>query len=192
MPHTQPELTLCHAATSQLIIVDVQERLATSMPKRDLDVVIANINRLSKAADLLDIPVIVTEQYPKGLGPTIDAVRDHLPADLEPLQKTGFSTCSASGFEQRLTHDETRKQIILVGIEAHICVLQTASGLQHWGYQVFVAADGVCSRTPANRDNGLARMRQSGIQITNAESVAFEWMGDATHERFKEVAALFK
>ncbi|HIP53768.1 MAG TPA: isochorismatase family protein, partial [Chromatiales bacterium] len=131
-------------------------------------------------------------QYPQGLGHTIDPIRDQLPEDISPLQKTSFSTCSASGFEQRLTHDEERNQLIIVGIEAHICVLQTASGLQHWGYQVFVAADGVCSRTPANRDNGLARMRHSGIQITNAESVAFEWMGDATHEKFKEVAKLFK
>lgn len=77
-------------------------------------------------------------------------------------------------------------------MEAHICVLQTASGLQRWGYQVFVAADAVCSRNIENRDNALKRMRHSGIQVTNTESAVFEWVGDSTHEHFREISKLFK
>ena len=91
-----------------------------------------------------------------------------------------------------LTRDEDRKQLILVGMESHICILQTASGLQHWGYQVFVVADAVISRNPLNRDNALERMRACGIQVVNTESVAFEWLGDSGHKEFREVSALFK
>jgi len=77
-------------------------------------------------------------------------------------------------------------------MESHICILQTASGLQHWGYQVFVAADAVVSRSPANRDNALAGMRSCGIQVTSTESVAFEWLADSNHAHFREVSRLFK
>lgn len=187
-----PNLQLCQGDKSQLIIIDVQERLAVSMPKADLDVVTANIIRLIRAATILGIPITITEQYPSGLGPTMGAITAALPPDVKPMEKTCFSTCTADGFEEQLRRNPERKQVVLAGIEAHICVLQTASGLQHWGHQVFVVGDAICSRTPRNRDNGIARMRQGGIQISNAESVAFEWMGDASHKKFKPVAALFK
>jgi nicotinamidase-related amidase len=185
-------MPLCQSAFSQLLIIDAQERLAAAMPRDDLEQCVDNMNRLIKAAKILDIPVISTEQYPQGLGSTIDDVRAHLPETVKPTEKTSFSCCSAAGFERSLTSKPERKQVVLVGMEAHICIVQTASGLQRWGYQVFVAADAVLSRNPANRNNALERMRHSGIQVTNTESVAFEWVGDSTHAHFREVSAMFK
>jgi len=185
-------LPLCHARHSQLLIVDTQERLAAHMPKNDLSIAVDNINRLLDTAKLLGIPIIHTEQNASGLGHTIEAVRKNLPENTPFSHKTSFSCCTADGFERSLTEDEHRKQVVMVGMESHICILQTASGLQHWGYQVFVAADAVVSRNPANRDNALARMRGCGIQVTNTESVAFEWLADSSHAHFREVSRLFK
>ncbi|MCG6942434.1 MAG: isochorismatase family protein [Thiohalocapsa sp.] len=188
----QAPMPLCNAAFSQLLIIDAQERLAAAMPKDELAVTVANINRLMASAQILDIPIISTEQYPQGLGKTIEAIRDNLPATAAPTEKTCFSCCTAAGFERALTSQPERKQVVLVGMEAHICIVQTASGLQRWGYQVFVAADAICSRHPANRQNALERMRHSGIHVTNTESAAFEWLGDSTNAKFREVSRMFK
>jgi nicotinamidase-related amidase len=185
-------MPLCQSGFSQLLIIDAQERLAAVMPQDDLTVTVANINRLIAAAQVLDIPIISTEQYPKGLGKTVERIREKLPVTAAPTEKTCFSCCTAPGFERALTNEPKRKQLILAGMEAHICIVQTASGLQRWGYQVFVVADAICSRSPANRTNALERMRHSGIHVTNTESVAFEWVGDSSHERFREISRMFK
>ncbi len=185
-------LALCHAPSSQLIVIDTQERLAAVMPKEELAVMEANVNHLLKAAEVLSVPIIVTEQYPKGLGRTLESIRENLPVTIKPTEKTSFSCCTAPGFEQALGSDDKRKQVVLVGMEAHICVLQTAAGLLNWGYQVFVTADAVISRNPHHRDNALDRMGRAGMVVTNTESVAFEWVSDAGHERFKEISKLFK
>jgi nicotinamidase-related amidase len=188
----QAPLPLCFPNYAQLLIIDAQERLAAVMRKDDLAVTVANINRLIDAARALHIPVIATEQYPQGLGPIVESVRRSMPDDVVPTEKTAFSCCTAFGFERNLMREPKRKQVVLVGMEAHICILQTASGLQRWGFQVFVAADAVCSRHSSNRDNALERMRHCGIHVTNTESVAFEWLGDSSHEKFREVSKLFK
>lgn len=192
MSKHQATLPLCQARYSQLLIIDAQERLAAHMPKSDLSIATCNINRLVDAAKLLGVPIINTEQNSQGLGGTIESIRQNLPQDINTTDKTCFSCCTAGAFERDLTEEENRKQVILVGMESHICILQTASGLQHWGYQVFVVADAVTSRNPANRDNALERMRHCGIQVTNTESVAFEWLGDSSHDRFRAVSTLFK
>ena len=140
----------------------------------------------------MEIPTISTEQYPQGLGKTLESIRENLPSTTVPTEKTCFSCCTASGFERNITSHPERKQVVLVGMEAHICIVQTASGLLRWGYQVFVAADAICSRDPNNRINALERMRHSGIQITNTESVAFEWLGDSSNEKFREVSRMFR
>jgi nicotinamidase-related amidase len=189
--HPAP-MPLCNAGFAQLLIIDAQERLAAAMPKDELAVTVANVNRLVESARILDIPIISTEQYPEGLGRTIEAIREHLPETAAPTEKTCFSCCTAAGFEHALTLEPARKQVVLVGMEAHICIVQTASGLQRWGYQVFVVADAICSRHPANRQNALERMRHSGIHVTNTESVAFEWLGDSRNPRFREVSRMFK
>lgn len=188
----QAPMPLCQSQFSQLLIIDAQERLAAAMDRQLRSTVEANINRLIKAAGILDIPVIATEHNPAGLGKTIGGIREHLPETVVATEKTCFSCCTAAGFERALTAAPQRKQVVLVGMEAHICIMQTASGLQRWGYQVFVAADAVCSRHMHHRDNALERMRHCGIHVTNAESVAFEWLGDSNHERFRPVWQLFK
>lgn len=188
----QAPMPLCQSAFSQLLIIDAQERLAAAMPNEALERTVANTNRLIAAAKTLGIPIISTEQYPQGLGEIIPEIRENLPDTAAPTEKTCFSCCTATGFERALTSQSERKQVVLVGMEAHICIVQTASGLQRWGYQVFVAADAICSRDPAHTENALARMRQSGIHVSNAESVAFEWLGDSTHPHFREVSRLFR
>lgn len=188
----QAPMPLCQSAFSQLLIIDAQERLAAAMQPEERAAVEANIQRLIEAAKILAIPIIATEHNSRGLGQTIASLRAHLPDSVVATEKTCFSCCTAKGFERNLNNEPKRKQVVMVGMEAHICIVQTASGLQRWGYQVFVAADAICSRHPHHRDNAIERMRTCGIQITNAESVAFEWLGDSSHEKFRPVWELFR
>ncbi len=183
--------TLCHADDSVLVLVDVQQRLAASMPDESLAGLVAAATRLLQAADRLGIPVIVTEQYPAGLGTTLEELRDRLPAGHRLLDKTSFSCCGADGFEAHL-QSLNRRQLVLTGMETHICVLQTALQLRAGGYTVFVAEDAVCARSAARSRNGIERMRQAGVIVSHSESVLFEWLGDARHEHFKAVSALLK
>ncbi|MES9922997.1 MAG: hydrolase [Candidatus Thiodiazotropha endolucinida] len=192
MSKSKCELPLTHANTSQLLIINTQERLTKAMPKLDLDQMVTNIVRLSQAASVLEVPIILSEHYGKGLGNTLPQIAKHLPPHTKAKDKLTFSCCTAPGFEEELTENGNRKQVVIVGLEAHICVLQTASGLQQWGYQVFVVEDAISSRNPHHRKNALQRMRLNGVQITNSESVAFEWMGDANNPKFKEVSLLFR
>ena len=187
-----PEFSrLCHPDHSVLLVIDIQERLASAMPKEDLERLIKNTSILMQAARHLDIPVLSTEQYPKGLGNTLPEIRQHYPDEVNCLHKTGFSCCAAEGFTERLSRFN-RKQVVLTGMETHICVLQTATELQDNGYNVFVAEDAVCSRSARRMQNGLARMRQMDIMITHSESVLFEWLRDARHPQFKTVSSLLK
>lgn len=192
MSNIKNTLPLTSVKTSQLLIINTQEKLARAMPKTDRDQMVSNISRLSQAANLLDIPIILSEHYGKGLGNTLSEITQHLPEKTEAKDKMTFSCCTAPGFEEELGEHDQRKQIIIVGLEAHICVLQTASGLQQWGYQVFVVEDAIASRNTLHRENALERMRLGGVQITNSESVAFEWMGDASQPKFKQVSELFR
>lgn len=182
---------LCHAEQSQLLIIDIQERLAAAMPEKVIDKVIKNNNILLQAASVLDIPVIHSEQYPKGLGITVSAIAKNLPATTQSVTKTSFS-CSANADFNDLVLQHNRKQIIISGIEAHVCVLQTALQLHSQGFLVYVVADAVCSRTKFNYKNALDRLRQAGIIISNVESVLFEWLRDASHPQFKALSQLIK
>lgn len=185
-------LPLTHASKSQLLIVNVQEKLIKAMPKTERDGMISNICRLTQTARSLEIPIVLSEHYSKGLGETIPEIMQHLPADTVAKDKLTFSCCTAPGFEEELGQEEKRKQIVIVGLEAHICIIQTAAGLQQWGYQVFVVEDAICSRSAAHRKNAVQRMRQGGIKISNSESVAFEWLGDAGHPQFSEISQLYR
>lgn len=182
---------LCHAPLSQLLIIDVQERLAASMDTAELQSLVRNTTILIEAAKSLAVPILRTEQYPKGLGPTLPAIAEALPAEQLAHEKTCFSSCGAAGIEASL-NDVTRKQIIVTGMEAHVCVLQTAFDLSRRGAQVFVVQDAVCSRAKANYQNALARMQQAGIVISNTESVLFEWLQDASHPQFKTLSRLIR
>lgn len=192
MSITKNGLPLSHAKKSQLLIINIQEKLARAMPEPQRDQMVTNVIRLSQAASLLEIPIIVSEHYGKGLGNTLPEIVEHLPEHTKAKDKVTFSCCTAPGFEEELGQHEERKQVIIVGLEAHICVLQTAAGLSQWGYQVFVIEDAVASRHTLHCENALMRMRMGGVQVTNSESVAFEWMGDANHPNFKPVSQLFR
>ncbi|MCU7930249.1 MAG: isochorismatase family protein [Candidatus Thiodiazotropha sp. (ex Codakia rugifera)] len=192
MSISKSTLPLTHAENSQLLIINTQDRLTKAMPKPDMDRMVSSIVQLSQAASILEVPIILSEHYGKGLGNTLPEIAKHLPPHTKAKDKLTFSCCTAPGFEEELTENGERKQIVIVGLEAHICVLQTASGLQQWGYQVFVVEDAISSRNPMHRKNSLRRMQQGGVHITNSESVAFEWMGDANHSKFKEVSQLFR
>lgn len=177
-----PEAALVRAADSALAIIDVQERLAAVMPERDAVVRAAGI--LAEAAARLGIPVIVTEQVPKALGPTVAELAAKMPATCAPIGKTAFSACGALAID--------RPQVVLAGMETHVCILQTALELVAAGKQVFVVEDAVCSRAEANRANALARMRAAGVVVTNTESVLFEWLRDSTHGEFRPISKLIR
>ena len=180
---------ISEAQNSVLVIIDVQQRLAAAMPKGVCDRVMEQIKTLVTAANTLSVPVVVTEQYPKGLGHTDDDVKACLIAETPIIEKTCFSSVKATGFVATLDESK-RKQIILTGMETHICVLQTALELQQQGYQVFVVEDAVSSRSKANQYNALQRLRHAGVIITNVESVLFEWLADSQHPEFKNLAHL--
>lgn len=180
---------LANQQLSQLVIVDMQVKLASVMPAEALQGVVKNCGVLVQAAHLLAVPTIFTEQYPQGLGETFSEIKQHLP-NCKPVTKTAFSACGEPRFSQQLHRDNP--QIILAGMEAHICVLQTALALLQADKQVFVAEDAVISRNPANKANALARLRDAGCVISNTESVVFEWLGNANHEAFKAISKLIR
>jgi nicotinamidase-related amidase len=176
---------------SLLIVVDLQTKLSAAMPEQDAELMTANVGSLVQAAGYLSIPVLLTEQYPKGLGPTDTAITDILSEDTLIFDKTGFSCCAADGFTDNVANTD-RKQIILVGQEAHVCVLQTTLELLHLGYQVHVVEDAMCSRKAEHKFYALQRMQQQGATITNYESVLFEWVKDSTHPEFKKISGLLR
>lgn len=181
----------CDVENSLLLVIDIQTKLGQAMPTKVLNRVISNTALLSRAAGLLDVPVLVTEQYPHGLGPTITDISDALPAAAVTLDKTGFSCVAAQGFDDVLERAK-RKQMIIVGMESHICVLQSAMDLLAAGYDVYVVEDAVCSRRLENYQNALDRLRQAGVGIISAESAIFEWLVDSRHEHFKAISAMLR
>lgn len=186
---TEKNSRISTVQNSVLVMIDIQDRLSAAMPNGVRERVIEQISILLTASKVLSVPVIVTEQYPKGLGPTEFALKSQLADDVPIIEKTSFSSVAAGGFLDAISRTE-RKQIILTGMETHICIVQTALDLQQHGYDVFVVEDAVSSRSKANQYNALQRMRHSGITITNVESVLFEWLGDAQHPDFKTLAQL--
>ena len=185
---------LADAADSFLLVVDVQQRLTAAMDPSAVEALCRNINRLSQAASSLDIPVIKTEQYPQGLGATLEPINSCLPDSCTSLEKTSFSCCGADGFGGALIDSgwaTTGKGLgcrDVVGIESHVCVLQTAIELLGQGLTVFVVADATLSRSPDNHANAMQRLDKAGIVVSNTESVLFEWLRDAAHPEFKTIS----
>jgi nicotinamidase-related amidase len=171
-----------------LVVVDIQERLLPVIFEKER--VLQNVLRLIQGAAILKVPVFATEQYRKGLGPTVPEVVAAIPA-FAPLEKVAFSACGAAGF---LTALKNRKvsETILCGIEAHVCVSQTCLDLLDDGFRVFVAADAVSSRTPENYRVGLGRMRAAGAVIVSTEMVLFELLEQAGTAEFKQILNLVK
>lgn len=185
---------LLDAARSQLVIVDVQERFGGAIA--DLPQVAARTSLLAKAATLLKVPVTVSEQYPKALGPTLAEVASALPAGTPVFEKLSFSAFEAPECAARLGEGlraERRHQIVLCGVEAHVCVLQTAGDLMaNLEAQVFVVKDAVASRRERDRDAAFDRLVQMGAQLVTSEMVIFEWLQKAGTPEFKQLQALVK
>ena len=196
---------LLTADDAVLLLIDLQQRLVPVL--HDQETVVARAVRLAEAARLMDVPVIATEQNPAGLGPTVPPLSAY-PQKI--LAKTAFSAAGAPGLTALLSAaeasgqggqggqdsaasaDGSRREIIVAGCEAHICVLQTVLDLLARGHRVAVAADAVGSRDPADRSAALERARQHGAEIVTSEMVLFEWLRDSQHPRFREVQKLLK
>lgn len=174
---------------SQLVVIDIQTKLCSVMQAADMQAVVKNVSILAQAAHLLQVPTTVTEQYPQALGETDPTIAQHL-HKVKPIAKTVFSACAVPKFKAHLQRDKS--QIILVGLEAHICVLQTALDLLSQGKQVFVLEDAIISRNEDNKHNAISRLVNAGCIISNTESVVFEWLGSASHESFKAISKLIK
>ncbi len=177
-------------APPALVIVDVQERLFNAMDVERREDMIRNIKILAQTARRLGLPIILTEQYPKGLGPTLPEVRELL-QDVAPFEKTAFSCCGADGFVDRLRATGT-EDVVMVGMEAHVCVLLTALDLLRAGYRVTVAADAVCSRTRANATLGVEEARQAGATVSATETIVFRLLGRADTDVFREISKLLR
>lgn len=172
-----------HATSSVLCVIDVQEKLLPVIACADAVVAVAG--RLADAARLLDVPAILTEQYPRGLGPTLGSLAAKLPPALE---KRSFSCCGCDGFVAAIPGD--REQVVLAGLETHVCVAQTALDLLGRGYAVFVVVDAVAARHTIDHDVALRRLEAAGAVLTTSEAVLFEWCRSADHPRFQAVRRL--
>ena len=173
---------------SLLLVVDIQEKLAPAIHQTEQ--VTANSVRLLEGARRLKVPAFVSEQYVKGLGPSVTAIRDAA-VNARFFEKTHFS-CAAEPGVVELLHSSGRTQLILTGTETHVCVLQTALGLKDTGFQVFLVADAASSRTPENRQAAIERLRAAGVHIVTTEMVLFEWLQRAATDEFRTLLPLIK
>jgi hypothetical protein len=180
---------IANSALSQLVVVDIQTKLSTAMVAEEMQKVVKQCGILLQAAHALEIPIVVSEQYPQGLGESLPEISQYFES-VHPVAKTAFSACREPRISAQLHQD--RSQIILTGMETHICVLQTAIDLLDLGKQVFVVEDAVISRDANNKVNALKRLQAAGCIICSSESVAFEWLGSSQHEAFKTIAKLIR
>ena len=171
-----------------LVVIDVQGKLAQLMcGKEEL---FANLQRCIRGAKVLGVPIVWMEQNPEGLGPTIPEVAELL-TGIKPISKFCFSCSGSDGFMQEMKKTK-RKQVLLSGIETHVCVYQTAVDLLGSGYEVQVVADAVSSRTPENKRIGLERIRDAGGVVTSTEMALFEMLKEAKGDKFKEILKAVK
>lgn len=171
-----------------LVVVDIQERLLPAIHEKER--VVANSIRLAKGAAILGLPVFATEQYRKGIGATVPEVAAVVPG-FAPMEKMTFSSCGAEGFVTALEARSVR-DVILCGIEAHVCVTQTCLDLLAKGFRVFIAADAISSRTVENHRAGVERMRGAGAVIASTEMLLFELLERAGTDEFKRILPLVK
>jgi len=172
-----------------LAVIDMQEAFRVVMP--DFSEVASRIAIAVEGARLLEVPVIVTEQYPKGLKHTAEEILAQLPVELKPIEKSCFSSCGAADFMSQLTSRNV-KQVLICGIEAHICVTQTSLDLLAKGFEVFLLVDCITSRRPENKEAALARLTQAGAIQSTLEMTLFEMMRSADAPQFRAIQALIK
>jgi nicotinamidase-related amidase len=184
-------MTLINRNRAVLAIVDIQERLLGALAEERRTAVVERTLVAIDTALVLGVPVLVSEQYPKGLGPTAAVIRERLGDAFAPVEKLAFS-CGRSP-EFRVALEQTgRREVIICGVETHVCVLQTALDLVREGYQVFVAADAVASRRDLDRDTALALLRQAGVTIGTTEMFAFQMLECAGTDEFRKISKIVK
>ena len=191
-------MSLLQAERSIVVVIDMQGKLMELVHRPLL--VRQAAGRLMEIADLFSVPVVVTEQYPRGIGPThadLQSVFDGLSTPRRRIEKESFGCCGEPSFEQALADlrpelAPSDRQLVIVGIEAHICVVQTTMELLAAGAQVYLCWEGVSGRGEEHRHWALRRMEAAGASVTNLESVGFEWARDKSHPRFKELSGLLK
>lgn len=185
MPHPN----ILNKERTALAVIDIQEGFRNAIP--DFETLAVRASTAVQGFQILGLPVLVTEQYPKGLGPTAEEIRLVPPDGYEVFEKTAFSSCGASPFVDKL-NELGVKQVVLCGLETHVCVNQTAHDLLDRGFDVHILCDCVSSRFEYNRLAGLAKMARSGAIESSIEMALFELMRDAKHEQFKAIQALIK
>ena len=173
---------------SLLLLIDVQEKLVNALDK---NVIVKRVFNLVKSARLLEIPVVVTEQYPKGLGNTVVDLSAEFPEGTAVFEKTSFNALDEEGVLEKIK-SYNKKQIVICGIETHICVHQTAAALLREGFEVYVVKDACASRSKYEFKQGIEIMAANGVKVSCVEIVLFEWLKTAKNPKFKEIQALIK
>ena len=172
-----------------LVVVDLQEAFRSVIS--DFAMIASRASIAVRGFQILNLPVIVTEQYPKGLGRTVEEVLFSLPQDFEVFEKTAFSSCGAQSFYEKL-NAENISQVVICGLETHVCVNQTAHDLLNSGFEVHILSDAVGSRFTNDKETALRKMQITGVVPSCVEMALFELMRDSRHEQFKEIQALIK
>jgi len=185
MPHPK----ILDRTKTVLVVVDFQE--AFRSPINDFAQIAARISLAARGFQILSLPIIVTEQYPKGLGRTAEEILFSLPPDFEFVEKTAFSSCGATAFMEKL-RESGATQIVLCGLETHVCINQTAHDLLNENYEVHLLTDCVSSRFTPDKETALKKMQMNGVVPSSVEMALFELMTDAKHEQFKAIQELIK
>ncbi len=175
---------LLSAKNSVLLIVDAQEKLLPAIHQRDN--VTSRMRWLAEIALQLDIPILITEQYPKGLGYTVSSLQEIIES-ARVIEKTHFSALQEDSFRDVL-REYNKKQVVIMGMETHVCVLQTALDMKAEGYQVYLPSDCVGSRRPNDKDTAIARMRDNRVDIITSEMAAFEWLHKSGTDTFRHIS----
>jgi len=187
MPYVQ-QLDVSQAA---LVVIDVQEKMLGAIKSDPLDDLRRQITKLIRTAALFDAPILYTEQYPNGLGGTDGVIKDVLPESAAYFEKTTMS-CWRDDLFKTAMQATKREHIILVGVETHVCVLQTALDMMKVDYDVFIAADACGSRFENEKATAIERMRHAGIVVSTTESLMFEMVGRCDHPQFKSFLEIVK
>ena len=177
------------ASKAVLVVIDIQERLVTAMPQEIYQRMRNTVGILVQAAGLLGIPVITTEQYPKGIGHTVPELAESCKGTV--VEKVSFGCCGEPNF-MAVLKKYGRSQVIVTGMEAHVCVYQTVLGLLEGGYHVHLVRDAVCSRNKTDFLAGVANCGEAGSVVTTAEIALFQMLQESTHEHFKAISKLIK
>ena len=181
-------LKMLEIKNTVLTIIDIQGNLAHAMHEKES--LFKSVKQLIKGVTTLEIPIILTEQNPKGLGPTLPEIKELLP-DVTPIPKMSFSCCDEKAYMDAVSAPG-KKQALIAGIESHICVYQTSAALLDMGYEVQVAVDAVASRSPENRKLALKKMERMGVKMTCVEMALFELLKTAEHEKFRDIVRIIK